>query len=115
VALDHQHWWYYIAGCLGAGLIALVLSFLNPGITRFSEAKVALLLGAVFGPWTLAAVPVGFILRFVTGITLVFCQKGRLEARTVFAPYSTDRDVRKPVEVVSTHDAKVDAEVMTWQ
>jgi prepilin signal peptidase PulO-like enzyme (type II secretory pathway) len=114
IGLDPLHWWYYLAGCAGAGVMALLLSVLSPGATTFSQAKIALLLGAVFGPWALAAVPAAVLLRTIAGITLVFGRKGRLRARTVFAPYVSDPDVRQDVEAVHTHDSKADAEVMTW-
>jgi leader peptidase (prepilin peptidase)/N-methyltransferase len=94
VALDTKHWWYYLVGSAGAGAVALLLSFLTPGPTTFGQAKIAMLLGAVFGPYALAAVPIALVLRTFAGITLVFWQKGRLRARTVVTPYHTQRDVR---------------------
>ncbi len=75
IGLDPLHWWYYVAGCAGAGLLALLLSLASPGMTEFGHAKISLLLGAVFGPWVLAAVPAAVILRTVIRITLVFWPK----------------------------------------
>ena len=94
VALDPKRWWYYLAGSAGAGLLALGLASVDSRHTNLSQAKVAVLLGAVFGPWTLAALPLAAILRVMTGLTLVFWQKSRLRARTVVAPYPTDGDTR---------------------
>jgi leader peptidase (prepilin peptidase)/N-methyltransferase len=91
MGLDPRHWWYYLAGCAGAGSLALLLSLVSPGVTEFGQAKIALLLGAVFGPWALGAVPAAAILSTFAGITLAFGQRGRLRARTVFAPYVRKR------------------------
>ncbi len=113
IALDPQEWWYYIAASVGAGLVALGLSLLGPSGVRFGEAKVAMFLGAVLGPWVLAAVPLALVLRTVAGIALVFWKRGRYEARTVFAPYGLNGRMRQHVEQTDKHDAK-DAEVMTW-
>jgi leader peptidase (prepilin peptidase) / N-methyltransferase len=87
MALDRPHWWQYLAGCVGAGLFALLLSLVTPGATRLSEVKMALLLGAVLGPYVLVALPVAVLLGISAGMALVFRQKGRLRARTVFVPY----------------------------
>ena len=87
MALDRQHWWHYIAGCVGAGLFVLLLSLVRPGITRFSEVKMALLLGAVLGPYALVALPAAMLLGIVAGMSLLFGEKYRLRARTVFVPY----------------------------
>jgi leader peptidase (prepilin peptidase)/N-methyltransferase len=114
IALDPGQWWYYLAGCLGAGAVALVLSFVTPGATRFSEAKMALLLGAALGPYVMVALPIAFSLRMLAGMTLVFGQNGRLRARTVCASNVADRDTRKHVEALHTNDPNVEAEVMTW-
>jgi leader peptidase (prepilin peptidase)/N-methyltransferase len=94
VALDTPHWWYYLVGCGGAGAVALLLSLVTPRPTRFSEVKIAMLLGAVFGPYALAALPIALVLRTLAGITPVFCQKGRLRARTVLTPYHAHKDMR---------------------
>ena len=77
-------WWHYVAGCLGAGLLAAVFSLLYPGVARFSQAKIALLLGAVFGLYAIVALPIALVLGTVAGISLVFWQKGRLRAGTLF-------------------------------
>lgn len=114
IGLDPAHWWYYLAGSVGAGLLSLLMSLLYPGVVRFSEAKIALLMGAVFGPWVLAAIPTAVVLRSVARITLVFCQKGRLRALTAFVPYVSDADPRQDVEIVHKHQSKADTEVMTW-
>jgi leader peptidase (prepilin peptidase)/N-methyltransferase len=87
IALDPKHWWQYVAGSIGAGLLALLVSFLRPGITRFSEVKMALLLGAVLGPYVLVALPVAAALGIVGGITLLFRKNYRLRGRTVLVPY----------------------------
>jgi leader peptidase (prepilin peptidase) / N-methyltransferase len=87
IALDPRHWWQYLAGSLGAGLFALLLSVVRPGVTRFSEAKMGLLLGAVLGPYVLVALPVAAFLAIVAGIALLFRKNYRLRARTVFVPY----------------------------
>ena len=87
IVLDTQHWWQYVAGCLGAGVLALLVSFARPGITRFSEVKMALLLGAVLGPYVLVALPAAAFLGVVCGMTLLFRKKYRLRGRTVFVPY----------------------------
>jgi leader peptidase (prepilin peptidase)/N-methyltransferase len=86
VALDRQHWWHYAAGALGAGLLVLMLSLLRPGVTRLGEAKIALLMGAVLGPYVLIALPVALVLGIVGEISLVFREKYRLIARTALAP-----------------------------
>ena len=93
-ALDLGHWWYYVAGSIGAGLLVFVLSLADPRRSHLGQVKVALLLGAVFGPWAVAAVPVAALFTAMAGITPVFWQKSRLCARTVFAPYPTDADTR---------------------
>jgi leader peptidase (prepilin peptidase) / N-methyltransferase len=113
IALQPHSWWHYVAGCAGAGVMALVFSLLYPGVARFGEVKIALLLGAVFGLYAVAALVIAIVLRMVAGISLVFWQKGRLRARTVFVPHTT-RDMKDHVEAVQRIDAKVDAEVMTW-
>ena len=87
MALDRQHWWQYIAGCIGAGLFVLLLSLARPGVTRFSEVKMALLLGAVLGPYALVALPAAMLLGLFAGMSLLFGEKYRLRARTVFVPY----------------------------
>jgi leader peptidase (prepilin peptidase)/N-methyltransferase len=87
IALDVHEWWQYVAGCLGAGLFALLVSLARPGITRFSEVKMALLLGAVLGPYVLVALPVALVVAILTGMSLLFRDKYRLRARTVFVPY----------------------------
>ena len=114
IALHPQLWWHYVAGCAGAGVLALAFALLYPGVTRLTEAKVAFLLGAVFGPYAIVGVLIAMVVGTLAGISLVFWQKGRLRARTVFVPYLTDRDMRNHVEAVQRTDAKVDAEVMTW-
>ena len=114
IGLDPLRWWYYVVGCAGAGLLALLLSLASPGVTEFTQAKVALLLGAVFGLWAVAAVLAALVLGTIIGITLAFSEKGRLRARTVFAPYTSDTNVRQDVKAVHGHDSKADAEVMTW-
>ena len=87
IALDHQHWWQYVAACMGAGLLALLVSVVRTGITRFSEVKMALLLGAVLGPYVLVAVAAATIFVIVARMSLLFGEKYRLRARTVFVPY----------------------------
>jgi leader peptidase (prepilin peptidase)/N-methyltransferase len=87
IALDRPHWWHYVVGCLGAGLFALLVSFVRPGITRFSEVKMALLLGAVLGPYVLVALPAAALVGMFAGMSLLFREKYRLRARTVFVPY----------------------------
>ena len=114
VALHPHVWWQYVAGCLGAGVMALAFSIICPGVARFSGVKIALLAGAVFGLYALVALPIALLLGTFAGISLVFWQKGRLSARTVFVPHTTDRDMKDHVEAVQRIDAKVDAEVMTW-
>lgn len=94
VALDPGRWWYYAGASAGAGLLVFALSLADPGRTHLGQAKVALLVGAVFGPWALAAIPVAALLWVLAGITLGFWQNSRLRARTVFAPYPTDGDTR---------------------
>ncbi len=64
-----------------------MLSLLRPGITRLGEVKIALLMGAVLGPYVLVALPVALVLGIVGEISLVFREKYRLIARTAFAPY----------------------------
>lgn len=114
VALDTPHWWHYLIGSAGAGALSLLLSLLGPVGTGLGEAKIALLLGAVFGPSAIVAVLGAAVCRTLAGITLVFCQKGRLRARTVFATHVRDGDARQHVKVVRRDDSKADAEVMTW-
>jgi len=114
IGLDPGHWWYYIVGSAGAGLVSLLMSLLYPGVVRLTQAKIALLMGAVFGPWALAAIPAALVLWSVARITLVFCQKGRLRALTAFEPYVSDVDPRQDVEIVHKHQSKADTEVMTW-
>ncbi len=114
IGLDPAHWWYYVAGCGGAGASALLLSLASLKAAEFSQAKVAFLLGAVLGVWAIAAVPVAAVLGMIVGIALVLGQKGRLTARTVFAPYVRETNVRQDVEAVRRHDPQADAEVMTW-
>jgi leader peptidase (prepilin peptidase)/N-methyltransferase len=114
IALHPHLWWHYVAGCVGAGVLALVFSLLYPGVARFGEVKIALLMGAVFGLYAVVALLMAVALGTLAGISLVFWQKGRLRARTVFVPYATDRDMKDHVEAVQRIDAKVDAEVMTW-
>jgi len=87
IALDHQHWWRYVAGCLGAGLFALAVAFARPGVARFSEVKMAVLVGAVLGPYVLVALPATVLLGIFAGMSLLFREKYRLRARTVFVPY----------------------------
>ncbi len=87
IALDSHHWWQYVAACLGAGLLALLVSLVRPGITRFGEFKMALLLGAVLGPYVLVAVPAAVLAGTIVGMSLLFREKYRLRARTVFVPY----------------------------
>jgi leader peptidase (prepilin peptidase) / N-methyltransferase len=87
IALDPQHWWEYPVACLGAGLVALVLSAARPGVTRYSEVKMALLLGAVLGPYVLVALPVAVLLGIFSRMTLLFRENYRLRVRTVFVPY----------------------------
>lgn len=100
IALHPQSWWHYAAGCVGAGAVTLFFSLLSPGIARFSQAKVAFLLGAVFGLYAVIGVPIALVVGMVAGISLVFWQKGRLKARTVFGPHLADMDVREGVELV---------------
>ena len=114
IALKPHLWWHYVAGCLGAGALVLLFSYFYPGVARFSQVKIALLVGALFGLSAVVALPIALILGTLAGISLVFWQKGRLRARTVFVRYTADRDVKEHVEAVQRTDAKVDAEVMTW-
>ena len=114
IGLQPHLWWHYVAGCLGAGVLALVCSHFHRGVTRLSEVKIALLLGALFGLYAVIAVPIALILGTLAGMSLVFWQKGRLRARTGFVRYMADRDVKERVGAVQRTDAKVDAEVMTW-
>jgi leader peptidase (prepilin peptidase)/N-methyltransferase len=114
IALQPHSWWQYVAGCVGAGVLALVFSLLCHGVARFGEVKVALLLGAVFGLYAVAALMIAIALAVIAGTSLVFWQKGRLRARTVFVSHTTDRDTKDHVEAVQRIEAKVDAEVMTW-
>jgi leader peptidase (prepilin peptidase)/N-methyltransferase len=87
IFLDPRHWWQYLAGCVGAGLFALLVAMVRPGVTRFSEVKMALLLGAVLGPYVLVALPFAALLGIFAGISLLFPQNYRLRVRTVFVPY----------------------------
>jgi leader peptidase (prepilin peptidase) / N-methyltransferase len=114
IALHPQAWWQYVAGCLGAGAVALGFSVISPGVPRFSGVKIALLVGAVFGMYTLVALPIALLLGTFAGISLVFWQKGRLRARTMLVGYQSDRDMKDHVDAIKRTDRKVDAEVMTW-
>lgn len=114
IGLDPHHWWYYVTSSAAAGVLTVLLSLLHPAVAGFGQAKTALLLGAVFGLWAVAAVPAAVILRILIGITLVLWQRGRLKARTVFAPDVKDIDARQPVRVFRRQESKADAEVMTW-
>jgi leader peptidase (prepilin peptidase)/N-methyltransferase len=87
IALAPRHWWEYLAGCLGAGLFALIVAVVRPGVTRFSEVKMALLLGSVLGAYVLVALPVAVLLGIFAGTTLLFHKNYRLRARTVLVPY----------------------------
>jgi leader peptidase (prepilin peptidase)/N-methyltransferase len=97
MALDPRRWWQYAAGCLGAGLLALLLSAALPGATRFSQAKMAFLLGAVLGPQVLVAVPIAVLIGIFGGIAVLFSEKYRLRTWTL----NTKHDNAK-------------AEVMRW-
>ncbi len=112
-ALDPGHWWYYPAGSAGSGLVALTAASLVPGVARFSVAKIALLLGAVFGLWAVPAVPVALALAAVAGNTPVFREKGRLRARARFSLHK-HQDTREDVQVVDRHQTNANIEVMTW-
>ena len=114
VALHPQTWWQYVAGCLGAGALALAFSTICPGVPRFSAVKISLLVGAVFGLSALVALPIALLLGTFTGISLVFWQKGRLRARTTLVVYLSDRDAKDRASAVQRTERKVDAEVMTW-
>ena len=52
-----------LRAALGAGLFAMLLVGARPGVARFSEVKMALLLGAVLGPYVLVALPVAVLLE----------------------------------------------------
>jgi prepilin signal peptidase PulO-like enzyme (type II secretory pathway) len=52
-----------------------------------SEVKMALFVGAVLGPYALVALPVAVVFGILAGGTLLFREKYRLRARTVFVPY----------------------------
>jgi prepilin signal peptidase PulO-like enzyme (type II secretory pathway) len=86
MALDRSHWWQYIAGCAGAGLVVFAVGLLRPGAARLSDAKMGLLVGAVLGPYALVALPAAVILGIIAGGALLFGDKYRLRARTVFVP-----------------------------
>ncbi len=109
VVTDQQHWWGYVAGCLGLGLVALLVAAAVPGTSGLSEAKMAALVGAIVGPHVLLAVPAAVVLGLVVGIALLFWQKYRLRARTV-----SEASAREDVEADRETQRKVDAEVMRW-
>lgn len=81
IALDPEHWWYYLAGCAGTGILALLLSFLDAGLTGFSDAKVALLMGAVFGPYSLVAPPLVLVVRIVSRNVSSLCAKRPIKSK----------------------------------
>jgi leader peptidase (prepilin peptidase)/N-methyltransferase len=114
VALDPWHWWHYVAGCVGAGLFVFLLSLLRPGTTRLGEAKIALLMGAVLGPYVLVALPIALILGIVGEISLVFRQKYRLIARTAYVPHMAVGALMAVLFGQLVFHVYVDAEVMTW-
>jgi leader peptidase (prepilin peptidase) / N-methyltransferase len=115
IALDPQHWWGYIAGCLGAGLLVLLVASARPGVTRLSEVKLASLVGAVLGAYVLLVLSAAILLGILVGITLLFLQKYRLRARAVFVPHlASDGDTKEDVGRDRGNRSKVDAEVMRW-
>jgi leader peptidase (prepilin peptidase) / N-methyltransferase len=115
IALNPNHWWEYVAGCAGAGLVVFLMAFVRPGITRFGETKIALVVGAVLGPYVLVALPAAMLLAIFLGISLLFLQKYRLRARAVFLPHlESDGNAKKDVERDRGTCGKVEAEVMRW-
>ncbi len=112
VAFDPRHWWYYVAGSAGCGLAALALSGLGSG-TGYGDVKMAMFLGAVFGPYALAAAPAALILRFVCRNLSSLLRKGPIKSKDGASAVCSDRDSRKHVEAHENYERK-DAEVMTW-
>ena len=113
IALHPQVWWQYVAGCLGTGALALGHSLVRPGEVRFGAAKIALLVGAVFGLYAVVAFPIALLVGILLRISPVFWQKGRLRPGTTLVADLGGRSTKDHVEAVQGTEGKVDAEVMT--